>query len=184
MRPYERTSILVPDTVYFDANTLAYWAAGRAGSADPQDHAAHANVDALTEGDDSLYLSPLTLLELNSTLYKLVRKTEEPHAGFGAQDAADAEQQIMAWIASGRIAVPQLGQRAFEVGMSYVAAATRQSGRRVHGWDAIHMFQACQLARRLGHPVVIATADADFATLIEVFPEFGALVEIRDYAVE
>lgn len=172
------------DTVYFDANTLAYWAAGRAGSADPQDQAAHANVDALVGGDDSLYLSPLTLLELNSTLYKLVRKTEEPHAAFGAQDAGDAEQQIMAWIAAGRIAVQQLGERAFEVGMSYVAATTRQHGRRVQGWDAIHMFQACQLARQLEHPVVIATADGDFATLIEVFPEFGTLVEIRDYAAK
>jgi hypothetical protein len=50
--------------------------------------------------------------------------------------------------------------------MSYVAAATR-----LHGWDAIHMFQACRLARQLGRSVVIATADGDFDTLIEVFPD-------------
>jgi hypothetical protein len=136
----------------------------------------------LVDGEDDLYLSPLTLLELNSTLYKLVRRSKEPHAFFAVQDASDAERQIMTWIAADRIAVPQLGQRAFEVGMSYVAAATRQHGRRVHGWDAIHMFQACRLARQLGHSVVIATADGDFSTLVTAFPEFGRLVEIRDYA--
>lgn len=182
MRPCGRTLIPVREAIYFDANTLAYWAAGRANSGDPQDQAAHGNVELLVESENDLYLSPLTLLELNSTLYKLVRRNEGPHAAFGVQDASDAERQIMTWIAAGRISVPQLGQRAFEVGMSYVAAATRQYGRRLHGWDAIHMFQACRLARQLGHSVVIATADGDFATLIEVFPEFSGLVEIRDYA--
>lgn len=182
MTRFGRTLILVPKTIYFDANMLAYWAAGRAGSADPQDQAAHRNVETLVKGDDALYLSPLTLLELNSTLYKLVRRAEEPHASFSMDDASDAEQQLMSWIAGGRFDVRPLAPRAFEVGMSYVAAATRKAGRRVHGWDAIHMFQACRLARELGHTVVIATADGDFSTLVDVFPEFGDLVEIHDYA--
>lgn len=172
----------MPEAIYFDANTLAYWAAGRAGSVDPQDKAAYSNVEMLVQSDNDLYLSPLTLLEFNSTLYKLVRRGETPHAFFGAQHASDAEAQLMTWVSTRRIEVPQLGERAFEVGMSYVAAATRQYGRRVHGWDAIHMFQACRLARQLGHSVVIATADGDFTTLMEAFPEFARLVEIRDYA--
>lgn len=172
----------MPDVIYFDTNPLVYWAAGRTGSTDSQDQTAYGNIELLVNGDSSLYLSPLTLVEFNSALYKLVRKTEGPHATFCIGDATDAEQQLMKWIADGRIEVPQLGQRAFEVGMSYVAAATRQHGRRVHVWDAIHLFQACRLARELRQTVIIATTDSDFATLVDIFPEFAALVEIRDFA--
>ena len=182
MRPCERTSTHVHDAIYFDANPLVYWAGGRAGSADSQDQTAYSNIEILVAGDSELFLSPLTLVELNSALYKLVRRSEGAHAAFSVTDAANAEQQVMNWIAAGRIEVPQLGRRAFEIGMSYVAAATRQHGRRVYGWDAIHLFQACRLARELQRLVVVATADSDFATLVEIFPEFANLVEIRDYA--
>ncbi len=184
MTRYVRTSIHVRDAIYFDANPLVNWAAGRAGCPDLRDQVAYRNIETLVGGDSSLYLSPLTLVEVNSTLYKLVRRNEGVHSDFSVADAADAEQQLMHWIADKRIEVPQLGQRAFEVGMSYVAAATRQHGRRVYAWDAIHLFQACRLARELQQTVVIATADSDFTTLVEVFPEFATLIEIRDYTVE
>jgi predicted nucleic acid-binding protein len=175
-------SILMADVVYFDANPFVYWAAGRAGSKETQDARAAESVDALISGDDDLYLSPITLVEFNTTLYKLVRTHEEPHAAFGPNDATAAEGDLMKWISSGRIVVSQLGQRAFEVGMSYVASSTRQHGRRVHAWDAIHLFEACRLARTLGRRVVIATSDSDFDTLLEIYPEFRVLVEVRDYA--
>jgi hypothetical protein len=90
----------------------------------------------------------------------------------------------MKWIASERIIVPQLGQRAFEVGMSYVASATRQHGRRVHAWDAIHLSEACRLSRQLGTRVTLATSDSDFASLLEIYPEFQTYVQLQDYAIE
>jgi hypothetical protein len=174
--------IRVADAIYFDANMLAYWAAGRARSEDSQDRVAYTNIERLVASDADLFFSPLTLVELNSTLYKLVRMTDGPHAGFTVGDASGAERQTMAWIAERRISVPPLGQRAFEVGMSYVTTATREHGRRLHGWDAIHMFQACRLARELERAVIIATADGDFETLIELFPEFERLVTLHDYS--
>ena len=170
------------EIVYFDANPLVYWAAGMAGSSVPQDVRAATAISTLVEGDDHLYLSPITLVEFNTTLYKLVRQQDGAHARFSMSDATDAEDKLMQWIASERISVPQLGQRAFELGMSYVAAATREHGRRVHAWDAIHLFEACRLARTLDEQVIIATSDSDFQTLLEIYPEFALLVEVRDYA--
>jgi predicted nucleic acid-binding protein len=173
---------LVAEVIYFDTNPLVCWATGRSGSTDPRDVRSATRLEAAVSSDDMLYLSPITLVEFNTTLYKLVRRKDGPSAAFGLQHAIEAEARLMKWIAGGRIVVPQLGQRAFEVGMSYVAAATRQHGRKVHAWDAIHLFEACRLARTLERRVVIATSDSDFDALLEIYPEFRGYVEIQDYA--
>ena len=170
------------DVIYFDSNLLVYWAAGRSGSQEPRDRQSTANVEHIVKGNSALYLSPLTLVEFNSVLYKLVRQKQGPYSQIDSTAAASAEQQLMKWIADKRIVVPQLGQRAFEVGMSYVASATRQHGRRVYAWDAIHLFEVCRLARQLDTRVVLATSDSDFASLLEIFPEFNTYVELRDFA--
>lgn len=171
------------DVIYFDSNLLVYWAAGYSGSRISKDLNAAVNVAQLVDGESTLYLSPLTLVEFNSTLYKLVRQKEGLYSHIDFAAATNAEQQLMKWIADDRISVPQLGQRAFEVGMSYVASATRQHGRRVHAWDAIHLFEVCRLSRQLDTRVILATSDSDFASLLDIYPEFAVYVELRDLTI-
>lgn len=169
----------VADAVYFDTNPLVYWARGCAGSPEERDQRCASSLQALIDGSDSLACSPITLAEFTNTLWKLVRKQDI--AGAAADNAFGV---LMGYLANGRIRVENLRPRAFEVGMAIVGAGTREHGRAFHAWDAIHLFEACQWARTLnnGRKVVIATSDSDFASIIEVFPEFGRYVELRDLA--
>ena len=170
----------MPDPTYLDANPLIYWAAGLAGSAEPRDRAGHDGLEATFASKDPLALSPITLGEFSSGLYKLVRREGEPHGFFTNDHAIAAEQRVMDLLASGRLKGRTLGARAFEVGMSLVATATREHGRNVHVWDAIHMYEACRWSRELSRMVTIATADSDFAAIGDIWPEFTRFAQLKD----
>jgi hypothetical protein len=72
-----------------------------------------------------------------------------------------------------------LGRRTFEMGMAYVGMVSAH-GRRMRGWDAIHLYEACRWAREAGEKVTLATSDKDFGKTIDLFPEFGNFVDILD----
>jgi hypothetical protein len=170
----------VPDPTYLDANPLIYWAAGFAGSSEPRDRAGYEGLETTFASKDPLALSPITLGEFSSGLYKLVRRKDEPHEFFTNDHAIAAEQRVMDLLASGRVKGRTLGARAFEVGMSLVATATREHGRNVHVWDAIHIYEACRWSRELSRVVTIATADSDFAALSDIWPEFTRFTQLKD----
>lgn len=170
----------MPDPTYLDANPLIYWAAGRVGSADARDQAGHTGLEEALASKDPLALSPITLGEFSSGLYKLVRREGDPHGFFTNDHAIAAEQRVMDLLASGRLKGRPLGARAFEVGMSLVATATREHGRSVYVWDAIHVYEACRWARELERTVTIATADSDFAAICDIWPEFMRFVQLKD----
>jgi hypothetical protein len=128
-------------------------------------------------------VSPLTLAEFSNGLYKLVRRETGPQAFFDNTHAVSAEQVLMDQLASGRIKGRRLSERAYEVGMSWVATATRAHGRSVYSWDAIHMYEACRWARELKQTVVIATGDSDFQALCDIWPEFTRFVTLVDLSV-
>jgi hypothetical protein len=172
----------VTDPTYLDANPLIYWAAGRAGSADAKDQRGLASVEALLASKAPIAVSPITLAEFSSVLHKLVRREEPPHDFFDIDDAVAAEQGLMDLLATGRVIGRNLGARAFEAGMSYVAAATREYRRKVYAWDAIHIYEAARWARELERPVFIGTSDADFQSILAIWPEFGAFVSIVELA--
>jgi hypothetical protein len=179
----QTSSVRVPDPTYLDANPLIYWAAGRAGSGELRDVAGCRNLDALFSSKAPLAVSPITLAEFSNGVFKLVRRETQAHAFFANDHAVAAEQALMDLLASGRIKGRNLGARAFEVGMSLVATATREHGRSVYTWDAIHMYEACRWARELDKPVVIATADSDFLAICEIWPAFTRFVVLQDLSV-
>lgn len=179
----QTSSVRVREPIYLDANPLVYWAAGRVGSAEPRDEAGYRNLDALFSSKAPLAISPITLAEFSNGLYKLVRRETDVHAFFTNDHAVSAEQALMDLLASGRIKGRNLGVRAFEVGMSLVATATREHGRSVYTWDAIHMYEACRWARELDKPVAIATADSDFLAICEIWPAFTRFVVLQDLSV-
>lgn len=88
----------------------------------------------------------------------------------------------MQWLADGEIKVRSLGPKAFEMGMAYVASASREHSRKMKAWDAIHLYEACRWSRELNQQIAIATADNDFEKFIELFPEFGKHVRVLDVA--
>lgn len=112
-------------------------------------------------------------------LYDYVRTDKDWGSYFGPEDADACTEQFMQWLADGTLTIRPLDRRAFEMGMAYVEmAATRN--RRMRGWDAIHLYEAARWSRDAEQKVTIATSDGDFAKMIELFPEFGAHLDVLD----
>jgi hypothetical protein len=173
----------MPEPIYLDTNPLVYWAKARAGSTDGREQQCGANLQAIVDGDDPLGCSPITLAEFVGALAKTARSGAADLAYFDTTKLQSAVTEVMGLMASGRLRVINLHPRAFEVGMSVVAAGIREHGEAFFAWDAIHLFEACQWARVMEREVVLATSDRDFTTILDVFPEFGRYVNLRDLAI-
>ena len=169
------------DYIYLDTSALGRWACGTAGSPAARDQAGKANLEGLIAGDDYLVGSPITIAEFSSVLHTLVRENQDWGGADFDLEAADAvEAQLMQWLAGGEIKIRDLGPKAFEMGMVYVASANREHARKMRAWDAIHLYEACRWSRELDQQIAIATSDKDFAKFIELFSEFGKHVRVLD----
>lgn len=155
------------------------WACAASGSTTARDHRGQAALDGLLAGSHELCGSPITVAEYMSVIYDHVRTNEEWGAYFGPDDADRCVKQFMRWLADGTLTIRPLGRRAFEMGMAYVSSVAAR-GRRMRGWDAIHLYEACRWAREIGEQVVLATSDADFQKTVKLFPEFGTFVRVLD----
>jgi hypothetical protein len=167
------------DLVYVDTSALMRWACASAGSGDARDQAGKATLEKLLRGPDRVCGSPITVAEFTSVLHDHVRTNEVWGDYFDADDADQCMKQFMGWLANDKVAIRELGRRAFEMGMAYVAMVAGQ-GRRMRGWDAIHLYEACRWAREAGEQVVLASSDGDFQKTIDLFPEFGRFVRVLD----
>jgi hypothetical protein len=159
------------------------WACATSGSPDPRDARGHATLDALIAGPGELCGSPITVAEYTSVLYDYVRTNAEWGAYFEAADADRCMKTFMEWLATDTLKIRPLGHRAFEMGMAYVGAVAAQ-GRRMRGWDAMHLYEACRWARETEAQVVLATSDSDFQKVIGIYPEFGRFVRVLDTTAE
>jgi hypothetical protein len=155
------------------------WALAIGGSPEARDIRGRDALEALISGPQQLSGSPITIAEFTSVLHDAVRTQETWASFFGVSDADRCMAQFMTWLADESIRVRPLGRQAFEMGMAYVTSVSRM-GRRMRGWDAIHLYEACRWAREAGERVTIATSDDDFAKAIKLFPEFGNYVVVLD----
>lgn len=169
----------MPDHVYIDSSALMRWASAVAGSPDAREQRGRKAFEALIEGPAHLCASPITVAEYTSTLYDAVRSQEQWAVHFTAEDADRGMEQFMQWLADEQIRIRPLGTRAFEMGLAYVNDLSRE-GRRMRGWDAIHLYEACRWARELGLQVRLATSDSDFTKIIEHRSAFARYVEVID----
>lgn len=169
----------MPDLVYLDNSALVRIPMAMAGSQNPVDIQGQKGLEALIESDAYLSTSPVGLAEYWSVLYTQYRDSAVTWFDQSAVDAG--EEKLMGWLASGRIRVRNLGPRAFEMGMAYVATASREHTKKMKAWDAIHLYEACNWSRENGgKQVTLATGDGDFAGFLKVFPEFERHVRILD----
>lgn len=173
------SSVAVADYVYIDSSALMRWASAAAGSPAAREQRGRKALEALISGPAELCASPVTVAEYTSTLYDAVRAQEEWAAHFQAEDADRGMEQFMQWLADGAIHIRPLGTRAFEIGLAYVNDLSRE-GRRMRGWDAIHLYEACRWARELGVQVGLATSDSDFSKVLAQRPAFAAYIEVID----
>lgn len=167
----------VADLVYLDTSALMNWALATSGSPEERDERGRKAIEALVSGPEQVGGSPITIAEFTSVLYDHVRSTEAWASYFEAPDADRCIKQFMTWLSDDTIRIRPLGRRAFEMGMAYVSMVSA-SGRRMRGWDAIHLYEACRWARDTGQKVAIATSDKDFEKTIALYPEFGVYVDV------
>ena len=165
------------DLIYLDSSALMRWACGASGSTVRRDLDACQHLEELLAGTGEVKGSPITIAEFTSVLYDHVRTNDEWGAFFGAEHADACMKQLMEWLSDGSIVISPLGRRAFEMGMAYVGSAAAL-GRRMRGWDAIHLYEACRWSREVGHIVNIATTDSDFEKTLSLFPEFGRFIQV------
>ena len=171
------------DRVYLDTSALVSYALGLCGSPDARDQKGKQAIEGLLTSDDKLAASPITLAEFSSVMYTYLRSSEGWLTQLGEADVDQAEADVMGRIATGSIRVRNLGPRAFEMGMSYVGAISREYQRKMKAWDAIHLYEACRWARETDEQVVIATADSDFKGFLDVFPAFCKHVRVVNTTV-
>lgn len=170
----------VPDRVYLDTSAIVRYALAIGGSPHQRDEAGRQTLQTLLDSDDKLTASPITLAEFSSVMYTHLRDSSDWLVNFKKEHVDQADTQLMEWLTTGAIRIRNLGPRAFEMGMSYVGAASREHNRRMKAWDAIHLYEACRWSREAEEQVVIATADSDFQGFLDVFPEFGKHVRVLD----
>ena len=163
---------------YFDAPGLISWADARVPTPLPLDAGASENILALVNGTGIKALSEVTLLEVHTKVCTHWRDTGMPeHDEAWASDALD---ELMRWVADGRLLVLGTPPKMAEMAMVYVEQMARSGGRRLNAWDAAHLYQATRWSRELGQPVTLVTSDRDFAGVFEVFPEFRGSIDLYD----
>jgi predicted nucleic acid-binding protein len=170
----------VTDRLYLDTSALVRWACGIAGSPETRDQRGKQRLEILIPGGNHVATCPVTLAEYTDVVNTLLRDQEGWKTAVDETAVDKAEAQLMAWLASDQLRIRPLGPRAFEMGMSYVAAASRDHGRKLKAWDAIHLAEAVRWARESANEVIIVTTDGDFAGFLDVFPEFKDYVRLVD----
>lgn len=168
------------EPVYLDTSAVVRFGLALAGSPDQRDIDGASTLNEILDGEAKVAASPVTLAEYSSVVHTCLRRNDGWYQGFGEDEVDRAEGELMALIARNRVRIRQLGPRAFEMGMSYVSAATRDHGRAFKAWDAIHLYEACRWAREIEEQVTVATADEDFQTFIDLFPEFAVHAQVLD----
>src|SRR5829696_8008543 len=137
--------------IYLDTSAVLRWALRLAGSPDPRDIAGHACFERLLASPAELRLSPVTIIEVVTNLNRKVRATNDWYASFGAQQAEETVAALLEHLRSGgRIVARELGPRAFETAMMWVAEAVRIGGAKLLAWDAVHLYEAVRWSRELG----------------------------------
>jgi hypothetical protein len=170
----------VTNPVYLDTSAVVRFGLSLAGSPEQRDIDGCKAFEQLLKSDARVAASPVTLAEYCSVLHTHLRREDGWLQGFGEQQVDLAEGELMGLIAKNRVRIRPLGSRAFEIGMSYVSAASREHSLSFKAWDAIHLYEAGRWAREINERVIVATADTDFQKFIDVFPGFAVHISLLD----
>lgn len=112
----------------------------------------------------TLACSEITLIEFHSNLTTDWRSSQLPECDEVWWELARAD--ILDRIGNGSIEVLPTPKRAHEQVMALVTAATRNHGRKLKAWDALHASIAADWSVRNRAPVELVTSDSDFEVVL------------------
>lgn len=152
---------------YLDTSALMRLAESRSSPCTPRNTAIGQKLDALF-GDSArkFACSDVTLVEWHSNITVDWRRSSDPQFDEAWWEAAQAE--LMLRIGQRQIEVLLMPPKALEQAMALVTVATRDHGRGLRAWDALHGLIAARWSYEVGQAVELLTTDADFLGLNEV----------------
>jgi hypothetical protein len=163
---------------YFDANPLICAADDLIATPNEYDTKVAAVVRALIEGESATAVSEVTILEIHTKICDKWRNTElVDHDAAWARRAID---QLMGWLADGRLEVLEAPPKLPEKAMVNVEEVTRRTGLQLRAWDAAHLMHAVAWSRTRRARVTLVTADKAFKRVLEAQPEFSSFVDLLD----
>ncbi len=162
---------------YFDANPLLRWAEAQASDADARCKRIAGEVNRLiTHADNINAISEITIVEYQSNLFNWNRDSKKTQ--FDLEKVEHCFNQLMLWIDQGKIEVLKQPAKLIEKSIAYIRTAAIEKACSLRSWDALHLCQACDWAKKTRAIVNIVTNDPAFYKFIEVFPGFTAHVII------
>jgi hypothetical protein len=163
---------------YFDAAPLVCAADELSSTATEYDAKVAAVVRGLIEGPSATAVSEVTILEVHSKICDKWRMSELPdHDAAWARRSID---QLMNWLADGRLRVLRMPAKLPERAMVNVEEITRRTGLQLRAWDAAHLMHAVAWSRDQNTRVTLVSADRAFWRVLEALPEFAPFVELFD----
>lgn len=163
---------------YFDAAPLVCAADDLSATATAYDAKVAAVVRGLIEGQSATAVSEVTILEVHTKICDKWRMSElQDHDAAWARRSID---QLMNWLADGKLQVLRMPAKLPEKAMVNVEEITRRTGLQLRAWDAAHLMHAVAWSRDQEARVTLVTADRSFERVLEALPEFAPFVELLD----
>jgi hypothetical protein len=141
----------------------------RAEALVPNPNARNATIAPVLEAilDDpnrTVACSETTLIEFHSNLTILWRNQDLPNCDEAWWDSC--RDDVFSRIDGGRLRVLTTPPKAVEHVLSLVTVATRDHGRNLRSWDALHAVMAARWAHEEGQLVELVTSDKDFSAVL------------------
>ena len=166
---------------YLDTNPLMRWAETLAPGSSTRACVIGQRVHDLIGSPAHVAVSEVTIAELLSNVHTYLRSSEKVE--YDDAWMSDVYDRFMAWIGGRHIDVLPTPPHAYRSAITYLEMATREHGRALKAWDAVHIAIATQWARDSSHTVEIVTSDGSFLGFLEVFPAFREFISVVDLAI-
>lgn len=152
---------------YLDTSALMRKAEGLAANSTPRNVQIGLIFDAiLADKSRTLACSEFTLVEFHSNITKTWRDGQYPDCD--EEWWNKALDGLMDLLADGSLTVLPTPAKAIELAMAMVTVATKDLGRNLRAWDALHCVVATGWAYDQHQPVEIVTSDSDFTVALEM----------------
>lgn len=152
---------------YLDTSALMRRAEGLAQTCTQRNSLIAPVIEGILEDSNRLLAcSEFTLVEFHTNVTSNWRSTVLPDCDERWWELALAD--LLDRIAEGRIAVIPTPVKAVERAMALVTVATRDHGRALRAWDALHFVVASSWGLSEGSDVELITSDSDFSVTLDL----------------
>lgn len=166
---------------YLDTSALVRRAELAAATPCPRSVRAGTPVATLLQGAGCLAAtSEIGLVEFRDVVTTLWRDTMAANLEYDETWFETVWNQVMGDVAAGRLTVLYQPYRVLEQAMHLVTMATRDHGRKLRAWDAVHLITAVGWSVSTNSAVELWTTDTDYSVFTTLYPHFSSRITVRN----